>query len=333
VGEATAISWTDHTFNPWWGCTRVSPGCQHCYAEAFAKRTGHDVWGTGDRRFFGDAHWAEPRKWDRQAEAEGRPHLVFCASMADVFEDRPELVEPRGQLFELIERTPHLIWQLLTKRPENVMPLAPEEWVMAGCEFPPNVWIGTTVEDQQRADERISHLLEVPAPVRFLSCEPLLGPVVLPSRTLLPDHHLCRPNRMSGQVSPKSRSAMATMIREVGHRLGWRGIDWVICGGESGAGHRPLELDHARSLRDQCRATGVPFFFKQVGGQYPTSGGDLLDGERLHAMPAPTNSTPLMASPARRPRSPSRSTSSSASSDAGSCATSCRKRCTTCWPR
>ena len=243
MGAETAISWTDHTFNPWWGCERVSPGCQNCYAEAFAKRTGHPVWGkTADRRFFGDKHWAEPRRWNNLAEEAGKPALVFCSSMADVFEDRPELARWRADLWALIEATPWLIWQLLTKRPENVLDMVPAGWHGA---WPRNVWVGTTAEDQARADERIPHLVRIPAPVRFLSVEPMLGPVEL-------------------------RGA---------------GVEWVICGGESGPRHRPFDLDWARSLRDQCAKGGVPFFFKQVGGLRPTSGGHLLDGETLHAFP------------------------------------------------
>jgi protein gp37 len=280
MGETTAIAWTDHTFNPWWGCTRVSPGCEHCYAEAFAKRTGNLVWGKqADRRFFGEKHWAEPLKWDRQAEAEGRPHLVFCASMADVFEDRLELMPERARLWDLIAETPHLIWQLLTKRPQNVLGMVHVEWHadtphdisddIIPARWPDNVWIGTTVEDQQRADERIEQLLAIPAPVRFLSCEPLLGPVHLDVDWL--------------PVGVSYRTDYGTGIEYDVDRS--NAIDWVICGGESGAGHRPLDLDHARYLRDQCAAAGVPFFFKQVGGQYPTSGGDLLDGEQLKAFP------------------------------------------------
>ena len=244
MGQDTAIAWTDHTFNPWWGCERVSPGCQHCYAETFAKRTGNAVWGkNADRRFFGDRHWNEPRKWDRAAAEAGRPALVFCASMADVFEDRDELDEHRERLFDLIAETPNLIWLLLTKRPQNVTAMVePSGWVGDPYRsWPRNVWIGTTVEDQQRADERLPHLARIPAPVRFLSCEPLLGPVDLL-------HHV-------------------------------ESVDWVIVGGESGPGHRPLDLDHARSLRQQCLLWDVPFFFKQVGGRTPTAGGDVLDGE------------------------------------------------------
>jgi protein gp37 len=265
VGANTKISWTDRTFNPWWGCTRVSPACDHCYAETFSKRVGHDLWGKdAPRRFFGAKHWAEPLRWDRQAAEDGRRHRVFCASMADVFETRRDvdaqlaLDDERYQLWALILRTPNLDWQLLTKRPENVRWLVPHTW-MEG-EWPANVWIGTTVEDQIRARLRVPRLLAIPAPIRFLSCEPLLGPVDLVAA-----------------VDPL----------ELGH--GWAtitsGISWVICGGESGPGHRPLNLDHARDIRDQCMSAGVPFFFKQVGGRTPTAGGDQLDGVTYKEFP------------------------------------------------
>lgn len=261
MGESTAISWTDHSFNPWWGCARVSAGCENCYAETFAKRTGNLVWGkNAERRFFGDKHWNEPVKWNRQAEAAGVRRRVFCASMADVFEDRDDLHDERQRLLqEVIPETPWLDWQLLTKRPQNVLEMVPETWlpghsVEEWAGWPDNAWIGTTVEDQQRAEERLPVLSDIPAPVRFLSCEPLLGPVDL------------RP-----------------WLRRIGDKaeLEWdttRRIGWVIVGGESGPRHRPLDLDAARAIRDECERWGVPFFFKQVGGQRPTSGGVLLDG-------------------------------------------------------
>lgn len=252
MGESTTIGWTKHTYNPWWGCERVSPGCNHCYAETFAKRTGNLVWGkNADRRRFGDKHWQAPVKWNRQAEDAGEPQFVFCASMADVFEDRDDHGDDRERLWELVEATPWLTWQLLTKRPENVVRMVPSRWT---CEdWPANVWIGTTVEDQQRADARVPALLTIPAPVRFLSCEPLLGPVDL-------DGLWGYPGSAEGDDLDR-----------------WP-IHWVIVGGESGPKHRPLDLDHARSLRDQCAMANVAFFFKQHGGQFPASGGDLLDG-------------------------------------------------------
>lgn len=251
MGGTTAIAWTDHTFNPWWGCERVSPGCQHCYAETFAKRTGNAVWGkNADRRRFGSKHWNEPLRWNEAAERAGERRKVFCASMADVFEDRADHHEDRNRLWHLISVTPWLDWQLLTKRPENVNRMVPSTWHYDYLDrvggWPANAWVGTTVEDQPRAFDRIPRLLEVPAPVLFLSCEPLLGGVLL---------------------------------------AGLDRISWVIVGGESGPGHRPLDLDSARDLRDQCVKANVPFFFKQVGGHRPTSGGDLLDGKQWKQFP------------------------------------------------
>lgn len=250
MGTSTAIAWTDHTFNPWWGCAKISEACDHCYAEAFAKRTGHAVWGKdGDRRTFGEAHWNEPVRWDRKAREAGRQDLVFCASMADVFEPHPAIAGERERLFRLIEFTPNLTWQLLTKRPEQINRLVPTHWL---DEFPRNVWVGTTVEHQAAAELRIARLLNIEGnpTVRFLSCEPLLGSLYL------------RPEWM---CSPR--------------------VDWVICGGESGPGHRPLDIVHARRLRNQCEEYAVPFFFKQVGGRTPTAGGDLLDGMQYKDFP------------------------------------------------
>lgn len=288
MGETTAIAWTSHTFNTHWGCERVSPGCQNCYAETFAKRTGNDVWGKNNgRRFFGDKHWNEPLKWDRDAAVAGKPALVFCASMGDVFEDREDIGFVRVRLWDLIARTPHLIWQLLTKRPQNVLSMVPVGWLPAwNGEWPENVWIGTTVEDQTRADERIPVLLEIPAKVRFLSCEPLLGRVDLSPWLAKVD--VCP--RCEGSMSiPVSGGGVACPacfddISGQGCRTTQQ-IHWVIVGGESGPKHRPLHLDHARALRIQCRDWGVPLFFKQVGGRTPTANGNELDGHVIKQFP------------------------------------------------
>ena len=131
MGKTTGISWTDHTFNPWWGCVKVSPGCQRCYAETWDKAKGGGIshWGpTAPRRFFGDKHWAEPLAWNRAAERDGVRRRVLCGSMCDVFEHRPDLGDHRFCLYSLIEQTPMLDWLLLTKRPENVMDFVPE-WI------------------------------------------------------------------------------------------------------------------------------------------------------------------------------------------------------------
>ncbi len=251
MAESTAIAWTDHTFNPWQGCAKVSPACDHCYAESLSKRVGHpERWGVdGERAVTSDGYWRNPLRWDAKAAAAGRPSLVFCASMADVFEDRRDLDPVRERLWELIARTPNLIWQLLTKRPENIYGSVPLRWTWeGGVDWPTNVWVGTTVEDQASADLRIPHLIQIPAPVRFLSCEPLLERVSL-------------------------------------RWAAYEDIGWVIVGGESGGGFRPLDVENARVLRDECERAGVPFFFKQHGGLTAKAGGHLLDGVRIQQFP------------------------------------------------
>lgn len=250
MGENSKIEWCDHTFNPWSGCQRVSPGCQHCYAETMAKRNPKTlgIWGpTGTRVRTRAANWRKPLQWDKQAKAEGRRYRVFCASMADVFEDRPELVEWRRDLFNLIAETVNLDWLLLTKRPENIMPML----IRAERGFqdlPSHIWIGATVENQEQADRRIPELLAVPAAVRFLSCEPLLGPVDL------------------RHVGTEDWDVLHGWKAKANNERGWANtslIHWVIAGGESGHGARPAHPDWFRSLRDQCRAAGVPYFMKQ----------------------------------------------------------------------
>ena len=236
MGQESTIEWTDHTFNPWWGCTKISSGCDHCYADALSSRYGHNVWGAdAPRRFFGDKHWAQPVKWNRDAEKAGVRRRVFCGSMCDWAEGRPDQAEARARLFDLIESTPDLDWQLLTKRPGAIRHLVPSHWLITP---PANVWYGTSVEDQEQADKRIPQLLNVPATIRFLSCEPLIGPI---TNVALP------------------------------------GIHWIIAGGESGIGRRPADPAWFRDLRDSCQATGVAFFFKQWGGRTSKAGGRILD--------------------------------------------------------
>lgn len=239
MSEKTAISWTHHTFNPWWGCTKVSEACRFCYAERDANRFAPGLWGAdAPRKPASEATWREPLRWDRAAEKAGVRRRVFCASMADVFEDRRDLDAARARLWALIETTPNLDWLLLTKRPGRVNALSPLRWLTAR---PSNAWVGTTVEDQAAADARIPELLEVHAAVRFLSCEPLLGPVNLGS--CLDVEAGC----------PLDCAACD-------HK-----IDWVIAGGESGAAARPMHPAWIRALRDQCSEAGVPFHFKQWG--------------------------------------------------------------------
>lgn len=235
MGENSGIQWTDHTFNPWWGCARVSPACRFCYADDLAKRYGHQVWRRkGPRRMLSEQNWHRPVTWNRDAERLGVPAKVFCASMADVFEDHPQVAEPRKRLWDLIEHTPWLQWQLLTKRPENVGGMVP--W---GDSWPANVWLGVSVENQRYADERIPLLVESGAQTLFLSCEPLLGPVDL-SVWLFPEYE---PH--CGLERPE--------------------VDWVIIGGESGPKARATELGWIEDLLNQCHAARVPPFIKQLG--------------------------------------------------------------------
>lgn len=238
MAKDSKIEWTHHTFNPWWGCEKVSAACKHCYAQTWANRLGLDLWGgkRSDRRFFSDQHWKEPLKWNRDAEREGSRRRVFCASMADVFEPRSDLNEWRERLWLLIEETPFLDWLLLTKRIEHVESMVP--WK---SNWPANVWLGTTIENQEWADKRLPHLRRLKAKVKFVSCEPLLGHIDI-------------------------RKALAPS--------GKSGINWVIAGGESGPGARPMNPAWAESLRDQCQERGAAFHFKQWGhwGPQPRQG-------------------------------------------------------------
>lgn len=276
MAETTKIEWADATLNPWWGCTKVSPGCANCYADALAHRWGKDVWGPGRAR---EDHREGARKLamrlERQAVAEARPLRVFCASMADWLD--PEVpAEWLADLLALVDQTPHLTWMLLTKRPQlwrerlsaahthetrclehdTDVSLGIEAWLRGRA--PANVWVGTTVEDQQRADGRIPQLLAIPARVRFLSCEPLLGPLKLPAAFEMPSGR--------GWIGDAvSNGDPVTRFTE-------RRIDWVIAGGESGHGARPMHPDWVRALRNQVTAAGAAFFFKQWGEYFNVPG-------------------------------------------------------------
>lgn len=315
MAENSAIEWTDHTFNPWVGCTKVSPACDHCYAETWAKRTGNATLWQGERRRTSGSNWQLPIKWNRRAQimhhawAEGihlhggdealciangfikpRRPKVFCASLADVFDNQvPE--RWRWDLWHRINQTPYLDWLLLTKRPQNIAKMLPTEEIGAPAwgEGWPNVWLGTTAENQTEADRRIPHLLAVPAAVHFLSAEPLLGPLEL--RSWLPGDDGCEGCDDGGeggtpacQRPTQPRADQCPRLREVIHSTEgppdangtptWMNcdrvtLDWVIAGGESGPGARPMHPEWARSLRDQCAAAGVAFLFKQWGEWLP----------------------------------------------------------------
>ena len=271
MGDTTEISWTDATFNPWIGCQHVSPGCDHCYAEAqnaFRKWTAGGAWGPrAERRRTSAATWNNPSRWNAEAptftRAYGRRRRVFCASLADVFDNQA----PRGwraDLFRLIRETPELDWQLLTKRPQNIARMLPADW----GEGYPNVWLGVTAEDAERFRMRWPIVSRVPAARRFLSYEPAIAPL--------------------GAIDIRKANCLP---------------DWIICGGESGGHARVMHPAWTRHVRDQCCALGIAFFHKQWGtywsnplvqedGLSPSEaercdprtngkGGALLDG-RLH---------------------------------------------------
>jgi protein gp37 len=279
----TTIAWCDFTFNIWWGCFKVSPGCTNCYAATFDRRVhgvDTDHWErTGSRRFMTDAYWMQPLKWNAAAKAAGVRYRVFCGSMCDWAEKHPnpeinrQMDAYRGRLFELIRMTPHLDWLLLTKRPENAAEYLP--WMVASNdnrEVMPwhNVWLGTTAENQEYADARIPLLLKSRAVVHFLSLEPLLGPINLV-------YHFA-------DMACKASDA------------------WVIAGAESGHHARPCEVEWLRSIRDQCTEAEVAFFLKQAVWEQPITvsigsftkgkgyGGDMvempyLDGKQHIAFP------------------------------------------------
>ena len=224
MAENSGIEWTDHTFNPWIGCTKVSAACDHCYAEAWDNRFKGERWGPHATRTRTKT-WGNPIKWQKKAKVEGRRYRVFCASLADVFDNHKSILPSwRRELWALIKQCPDLDFLMLTKRPQNITRYLPDDW---GDGYK-NVWLGATVESQKEAD-RLDALTAVPAKVRFLSMEPLLGGVDL-------SKHI--------------------------HKL-----HWIISGGESGIQYRHADPDWFRMLRDQCSTAGVPFLFKQWEGR------------------------------------------------------------------
>ena len=299
MSTETGIGWTDSTLNPWMGCTAVSPACDHCYAQTLVEgRFKRAEWGPVKPRVrTSAANWKLPLQWEREHKAfyrkHGRNRRVFCASLADVFDNE---VDPtwRDDLFRLIAATPHLTWQLLTKRIGNVenmlafalmsqpAPINPRTtWPW------PNVWLGITVCNQQEADRDIPKLLAVPAAKRFLSIEPMLGAINLrPLRSWRVKLTCCgRDNgHFTAETWEQAESFRESYTNGPGvhpegysaphHAPGHKrsaiieraaGIDWVIAGGESGPHARPSHPDWFRSLRDQCAAAVVPFFSSSGG--------------------------------------------------------------------
>lgn len=315
MAENSKIEWTDHTFNPWIGCAKVHAGCEHCYAENMMdSRYGKVKWGpAGTRVRTSDANWKKPRQWNRAAEKAGRPALVFCASLADVFEawgDKPvmshggvrlakslnsgdvhgcgrdldklpvsdhrwaTLADVREKLFELVDATPHLIWLMLTKRPGLVRAMWPDG------KRRKNVWLGTSPCNQETANKAIPDLLRNSGLVggTFLSAEPLLGPVNLRSiefggTSFDALTKTCCPFWGIGQKGCPDPGCDGPGCNGVG-------VDWVIVGGESGQGARPMNPQWVRDIRDQCDIARVPFLFKQWGEWAPKSQGFNATGGR-----------------------------------------------------
>lgn len=291
MAENSKIEWCDHTFNPWEGCQKVGPGCDHCYAETRNARFAGGVavnWGPGaPRRRTSDANWRKPLLWNALHEAffaaHGRRQRVFCASLADIF-DNAVSAQWRIDLLRLIELTPNLDWLLLTKRIGNatqmleaaVRAINHGRWGWRDNVFQ-NVWIGATVVNQEEADRDIPKLLETPAAVRFLSMEPLLGPVDL-TAAYLPCENAIDDLLMDPETGAYECCKRCDFTG-IGDEMG---IDWVIAGGESGPHARPMHPDWARSLRDQCKAAGVPLLFKQWGEWLPINQQDEAFTNRLY---------------------------------------------------
>ncbi len=294
MAENTAIEWCDHTFNPWVGCTKVSPACDHCYAERdtpvrILRAKGVETWGPqAIRHRTGKDNWHKPIQWQAKAAEfqalHGRRQRVFCASLADVFDNQVP-VEWRRDLFDLIELTPDLDWLLLTKRIGNVSEMVrvakSHDWLSGRR----NVWLGATICNQAEADRDIPKLAAVRVGVRFLSMEPLLGPVDLRmvTKTWEPGRcdHCCNGDRCD-DPSHYDRKRCPHC-----HGTGGQPIGWVICGGESGPSARPMHPDWARSLRDQCAAAGAPFLFKQWGEWRPPVDDEPYDTSMGRAQPVP----------------------------------------------
>lgn len=286
MSENSSIEWTDHTFNPWIGCTRVSAGCDHCYAAVSTPARAMKVaWGASKLRHrTAPGTWKDPIKWNDRHEAfyarYGRRQRVFCASLADVFDNA---VDPawRADLLDLIGRTPNLDWLLLTKRIGNVEPMLRDARVNA---LPSHVWLGATIVNQSEADRDIPKLLATRAHVKFLSMEPLLSAVDI-GDWLAPGAFHCNTGfrQGAGMEAGYCGTCAGHATDPIHDHSRHDFIDWVIVGGESGHAARPTHPDWVRSLRDQCAATGVPFLFKQWGEWRP---GLCASNEQLDAVRA-----------------------------------------------
>lgn len=275
----TKIPWCDHTFNPWLGCQEVSPACDNCYAREMAHRLKQVEWG-GIRKRTSPGYWRQPLRWNHQARLQQNAWIyfdmqftgldehelqklgiikpqrpkVFCGSMCDVFDNQvPQAYQL--ELFELIKNTQYLDWLLLTKRIGNVTKLYGPMWEQIATQC----WLGISVCNQDEADREIPKLLKTPAAKHFLSIEPMLGPIDI-SRWL-------EPQCDNGSILVDGGGVMCRRCQ--GNGTSCSAIDWVIVGGESGHNARPIHPLWVESVRDQCHAANIPFFFKQWGEWAP----------------------------------------------------------------
>lgn len=247
MADETGISWTDHTFNPWWGCSRVAPGCDNCYAAALDNRTGGKYWDdvTVKPRLTKDANWRKPVKWNKEAKASGTRHKVFCGSMMD-WCDKNAPAGALDRLWQLIRETPYLDWQLLTKRATLIKKRLPGDWGKGW----PNVWLGVTCENVEHGIPRVQELVKIPAIIRFVSAEPLLEDI---------SDYICDYAN---------------------------GLDWLIVGGESGPNCRPMNSAWVYKLLFEFGLGQIiPVWFKQWGGNGKDKGGNLVDGHKIHEWP------------------------------------------------
>lgn len=278
MAEKSQIEWTEATWNPWYGCTKISPGCKFCYMYRDMERYGRDPFTVTRSK----TKFADPLKWVKNPET--TPKYCFTCSWSDFFIEAAD--EWRAEAWKIIRQTPQITYQILTKRPHLIRERLPKDW---GDGYP-NVWLGVSVESQKYADERVPLLLQTPAAIRWISAEPLLRPVeLIPLNCRYCGHREdqhgygravgcqagdgseanpicgCRKNR-----GEPFHDSSGVYDRE------WHGISWCVVGGESGS-DRAMNPDWARSLRDQCKAAGVAFFMKQMGGPVNAKGGDLAD--------------------------------------------------------
>ncbi len=268
MGEHTNISWCDHTFNAWIGCAKVSPACKYCYAEEATptrvKRSqGLELWGANAARHVtSEDNWKHVARWNRAAIAAGERRRVFVNSLSDVMEipgdeaQHAKLCAARVMLYMLIEECQGLDFLLLTKRPENYVKLLPAHWLQSPLR---NVWLGTTAEDREHFNQRVGHLLNVPAACHYVSVEPQLEGIEVLDWL---NAHRCR---TCGLVRADSYDSGCECGGDLEHRPERHRVDWVICGGESGPKARPFQLSWARWLFAQCAEVGSAFFMKQLG--------------------------------------------------------------------